>query len=76
MKITADKALEAEANLFAAHLLVPSDLLEREINGLENKAITDKSIKELAKKFDVTIELMMASLIQEGWISIGPIKKR
>lgn len=50
---------EMEANLFAMHLLMPEDLLRREIRRMRAFDLTnDKHVAELAKKFQVPNSVM------------------
>jgi Zn-dependent peptidase ImmA (M78 family) len=61
---------EIEANYFAAHLLVPTSLLKAEMalrpRGLDLSG-PDDTIAELAKKFDVSTNLMAFRLGEEGF---------
>lgn len=59
---------EREANNFAAALLMPQNLIEIEINKMANKSNADKLIKDLAKKFDVSIQAMGIRLSHLGYL--------
>lgn len=52
------EALEREANTFAAYLLMPDDLLKREIDKVEFDLGSEDGIKTLAKIFDVSSQAM------------------
>jgi Zn-dependent peptidase ImmA (M78 family) len=49
---------EQEANAFAAYLLMPENLVRAEISNMEFDLSSEESIKELAKKFDVSTTAM------------------
>lgn len=54
-----DRDMEAEANIFAVLLLVPKDLLLKEIDKLGGVDLSeDKDIKHLCKIFQVSISTM------------------
>lgn len=58
--MTWEEEKEAEANIFAMELLVPTSFLLRDLAG--NFAIDptgDERVKALAKRYGVTVELMM-----------------
>jgi Zn-dependent peptidase ImmA (M78 family) len=58
---------EAEANIFAAYLLVPPSLLAKEVEKLGGRIdLTDgQQVEELAKLFDVSVPLMTARLLED-----------
>ncbi len=56
--------LEIQANQFAAELLMPSDLLKKEIKGEYFDLDDDERIKELAKKYQVSEQAMSIKLFQ------------
>ena len=50
--------MEIEANQFAAELLVPEDLLIKEIALIENDVEDDNFVSVLTKKFKVSSNMM------------------
>lgn len=58
-----------EANIFAMHLLMPSDLLRKEMRGKPVAIDNDEAVAKLAKKFKVpagVMALRLGMLMQEG----------
>ena len=58
-----------EANIFAMHLLMPSDLLRKELRGRRVAIDDDAAIAKLASKFKVpngVMALRIGMLMQEG----------
>jgi Zn-dependent peptidase ImmA (M78 family) len=47
--------IESEANLFALFLLMPADLLVKEIETTKLDWTDNKSIQQICKKFDVSV---------------------
>ena len=73
MKTTmnADTAEDREANLFAMALLMPEDLIRREVKLLGRIDLCeDNSIKPLTDKFKVSTILMTIRLVQLGIIKL------
>lgn len=58
--------LEQEANVFAAALLMPEDLVHKEIENLEFDLGNEQSLKELAKRFDVSTTAMYYRMLNLG----------
>ncbi|MBN8853025.1 MAG: hypothetical protein BGO55_14165 [Sphingobacteriales bacterium 50-39] len=58
--------LEREANAFAASLLMPDDLVNAEIENMEFDLGSEESIKELAKRFDVSTTAMYYRMTNLG----------
>lgn len=58
---------ESEANLFASYLLVPPSLLVKEVEKLGGSVdlVDGKTIEGLAEKFQVSIPLMTARLLED-----------
>lgn len=56
--------LEIQANQFAAELLMPSELLKKEIKGEYFDLNEDERIKQLAKKYEVSEHAMSIKLFQ------------
>lgn len=57
-----NRELEREANLFALFLLMPQDLLIQEIENTKLDWTDDKSIKQICKKFDVSLTALTVRL--------------
>lgn len=57
-----NKELEREANLFALFLLMPADLLVEEVEKSQLDWTDNKGIKELCKKFDVSLTALTVRL--------------
>lgn len=53
-----DKDMEMEANIFAVCLLIPADLLRKELERKPLDLGDDKRFKDLCKLFDVTPAMM------------------
>jgi Zn-dependent peptidase ImmA (M78 family) len=70
MKKDSVNVFEAEANRFARYLLVPTKFLKAEVKKLKCSHLDDKSIKLLAKKFQVEDGLMMVRLMEVGLIKL------
>lgn len=60
---------EVEANQFAMHLLVPTEMLAREVEKLKVQWITPYHIEKLAKLFCVDQGLMVLRLVEDGHLS-------
>jgi Zn-dependent peptidase ImmA (M78 family) len=58
---------ESEANLFASYLLVPPSLLAKEVKKLGGSVdlVDGKTIEGLAERFQVSIPLMTARLLED-----------
>jgi len=58
---------ESEANLFASYLLVPPSLLAKEVEKLGGSVdlVDGKTVEGLAEKFQVSIPLMTARLLED-----------
>jgi len=54
--------MESEANLFAMYLLMPSDLLRKEMNGKRIAIDDDAAVAKLAAKFKVPNTVMALRL--------------
>ena len=52
------EAIEIEANAFASELLMPQDLLDREIGGRDIDLEDDMEVERLARRFSVSIAAM------------------
>lgn len=65
---TGESYREIEANSFAAALLMPKKLLQKELINNTQK-ISDIKIKSLAKKFEVSTQAMSIRLINLGFIN-------
>lgn len=61
-----EEKIEAEANYFAANLLMPKSLLLEEIKKLDSYADDDQNIGRLATIFNVSISAMTYRLINLG----------
>lgn len=62
---------EKEANLFAAELLMPVQMLESDIAELESIDLNDEdTIRDLARRYGVSTQAMMFRLAYLGYISI------
>lgn len=57
---------EQEANVFAAYILMPDDFVAREIENLEFDLGSEESIRELAKRFEVSTTAMYYRLLNFG----------
>jgi len=64
-----DRDVEKEANIFAVCLLIPADLLRKELDRKPLDLGDDKRFKELCKLFDVTPAMMTLrmSLMKIKW---------
>jgi Zn-dependent peptidase ImmA (M78 family) len=58
--------LEREANTFAAYILMPHELLKKEIDKIEFDLGSDDDIKNLAKVFDVSAQAMYYRILNSG----------
>lgn len=58
--------LEQEANVFAASILMPDDLVNEEVSKLEFDLGNEDSIKELAKRFEVSVTAMYYRMLNLG----------
>lgn len=58
---------EAEANIFAAYLLVPPSLLAKEVKKLGGNVdlVDGKTVERLANIFQVSVPLMTARLLED-----------
>ncbi|MCF8276992.1 MAG: ImmA/IrrE family metallo-endopeptidase [Flavobacteriales bacterium] len=63
---TGEDKREQEANAFAACILMPKDLVEKEISKNEFDLADNDSLKKLAKKFDVSSIAMSIRLANLG----------
>lgn len=54
--------LEREANYFALAILMPRDMFIRELNKTTLDLVSDKPIKELADKFQVSTTAVMVRM--------------
>jgi Zn-dependent peptidase ImmA (M78 family) len=57
---------EIEANQFAAHLLMPDDLVRRHVESLGSLSLVDWQVAKLAEKFDVSEQAMTIRLTTMG----------
>jgi len=57
-----------EANYFAMHLLVPTEMLLKDLNGdfSIDLADEDKRVKVLARRYGVTTQMMLLRIIEEA----------
>jgi len=62
-----DYLTEREANEFAAALLMPSDLISKELKEVEKKGASDV-ISDIAEKFNVSQQAMSFRLLNLGYI--------
>lgn len=60
--------MEQEANVFASALLMPSNLLRKEVEKAKLDLASDESIEKLAKKFDVSTTAMTIRISNLGLI--------
>jgi Zn-dependent peptidase ImmA (M78 family) len=58
--------MEIEANQFAASLLMPTDLVKREVQALQAKPLLDQHVALLAKRFGVSEHAMTIRLTRLG----------
>lgn len=58
--------LEQEANVFAASILMPDDLVNEEVSKLEFDLGNEDSLKELAKRFEVSVTAMYYRMLNLG----------
>jgi Zn-dependent peptidase ImmA (M78 family) len=66
-----DTDIEAEANYFAMCLLMPEDILRREIALIGPVSLVDdEQTAKLAKKFGVSITLLMYRLANLGLLNL------
>lgn len=70
--LTPEEEQNIEANYFAAHLLVPSSLLKKEMAKLKLKEIDlvddDPRVDQLAKLFEVSRSLMLSRILEEAGV--------
>ena len=59
---------EREANFFAANILMPEQLVKREVHLLEGDLYDDDNVRTLAKKFNVSLSAMTFRLTNMGLI--------
>jgi Zn-dependent peptidase ImmA (M78 family) len=58
---------ERDANLFAAELLLPRGLLEKDVESLNAISVTDDSqLRELAKRYEVSLQALLIRLSSMG----------
>lgn len=60
--------MEQEANYFASAILMPADLLRREIELMNLDLGSEDAIKELAKKFEVSATAMSVRISNLGFL--------
>lgn len=67
---TGEDLHEREANLFAAELLMPARLLERDVQGKEADLLFDNDLlHDLARKYGVSVQALSIRLDYLGYIS-------
>ena len=66
-KLTHEEEQEVEANIFAMELLMPEEMVRREIKGPLDVE-TEPEIKRLAKLFQVSQQVMTIRLTQLGLV--------
>jgi Zn-dependent peptidase ImmA (M78 family) len=62
----ATKDVEIEANQFAAELLMPADLLAKEIESISDDLEAEAAVSELADRFQVSEQAMTLRLTRLG----------
>lgn len=68
-KSSKEVELEAEANAFAAELLMPYSIIEEDIERLEHvDLLDDDTIRELASKYQVSQQALLYRLINLGYL--------
>lgn len=60
--------MEQEANVFASGILMPTELLRREVEGKNMDLTSDENIKQLAKLFEVSTTAMSIRISSLGLI--------
>jgi len=60
---------EVEANQFAAELLMPRDLLVRDIRAIPENIDVEQAVELLARKYEVSPQAMSLRLTALGFIS-------
>jgi Zn-dependent peptidase ImmA (M78 family) len=60
---------EIEANEFAAELLMPSRMLERDVDGAALDLVDDETIRALAERYRVSLQAMVFRLTNLGVLS-------
>jgi Zn-dependent peptidase ImmA (M78 family) len=61
------KKEQAEANRFAVHLLVPEEMLEKDLKSLGYYKNEEIDVKELGEKYGISMEAMTYALIVHGF---------
>jgi Zn-dependent peptidase ImmA (M78 family) len=61
---------ERDANKFAAELLMPVEMVIKELNKIDNEMIEDRDIDKLAMKFDVSSQAMTIRLVNLNLIQM------
>jgi Zn-dependent peptidase ImmA (M78 family) len=59
---------EVEANSFAAALLMPEDFVRRDLHGKSVNAYDDNAIRQLAKRYGVSVQALTIRLVELGLI--------
>jgi Zn-dependent peptidase ImmA (M78 family) len=62
-------AMEIEANQFAAELLMPTELVRKDVDKLLNKVEPEKAVEDLAAKYKVSVQAMTIRLNVLGFLS-------
>lgn len=68
----AEYEMEIEANLFAMHLMMPEDFVRDEVRWVAPYGfdlVEDPAVKILARKFNVSEQLMLLRLVQLGYFN-------
>jgi Zn-dependent peptidase ImmA (M78 family) len=60
---------EEEANVFARELLMPASFLEKDMQGVVLDIESDSRVKELAKKYGVSLQVMALRLHELGYFN-------
>lgn len=64
----ANQEMEQEANYFASAILMPSDLVRKEVDKIKLDLRSEEAIKELATKFDVSTTAMSIRISNLGFL--------
>ena len=59
---------EREANMFAMFLLVPDDMLVKDMSSGKYDLSDDSTVARLARRYDVSKEVMAARLALSGYV--------
>jgi len=62
-------AVEIEANQFAAELLMPTELIQKDVKKLLNKVEPEEATEQLAAKYKVSVQAITIRLTALGFLS-------